>query len=177
MLFRGQDTSTGTAARLTDYGTATDYAVSPKAPSPALAAEAYVGGYANDLFGRIEVAEKDNGLLLLLGPKKDAFPLKHFDRDVFSYQPASGQLGDLPLPSSCTGSDLMSDRPRACISEAAVLLCTSPPWMVFLMNRKKAALIDMRVDLSRRDVCMSQQLLNDSEICSVRKQMGSKRVP
>jgi CubicO group peptidase (beta-lactamase class C family) len=72
-----------------DYGTATDYSAPPKAPSPALPAEAYTGGYANDLFGQIEVAEKDNGLLVLLGPKKDAFMLQHFDRDVFTFQPAS----------------------------------------------------------------------------------------
>jgi CubicO group peptidase (beta-lactamase class C family) len=77
------------AALKPDYGTATDYSAPPKAPSPALPAEAYTGSYANDLFGQIEVAEKDGGLLLLLGPSKDAFPLEHFDRDVFTYQPAS----------------------------------------------------------------------------------------
>src|SRR6516225_6912955 len=53
----------------------------------------------------------------------------------------------------------------------------SPPWMIFLMNRKKAALIYMRIDLSGRNVGVPQQLLNDSQIGSVRKQMGRERVP
>ena len=77
------------AALKPDYGMATDYSTPPKAPSPALRAEAFVGTYANDLFGQIEVTEKDDGLLLLLGPRKDAFVLQHFDRDVFTYQPVS----------------------------------------------------------------------------------------
>jgi len=76
------------AALKPDYGTATDYSASPRTPSPPHPAEAYAGSYANDLFGQIEVVEKESGLQLLLGPKKDAFPLKHFNGDVFTYQPA-----------------------------------------------------------------------------------------
>jgi CubicO group peptidase (beta-lactamase class C family) len=76
------------AAMKPDYGTATDYSAPPRAPSSAHPAEVYTGSYANDLFGQIEVVERENGLQLLLGPKKDAFPLKHFNGDVFTYQPA-----------------------------------------------------------------------------------------
>jgi hypothetical protein len=47
-------------------------------------------------------------------------------------------------------------------------VCASPPRMVLLMNRKKVALIDMRVDLSRRNVSKPPQLLNDSEVGPVR---------
>jgi CubicO group peptidase (beta-lactamase class C family) len=71
-----------------DYGITINHNESPRQPSPALRTEAYAGLYHNDLFGEIEVAAKDGGLLLLLGPRKDAFPLHHFDRDVFTYQPA-----------------------------------------------------------------------------------------
>jgi len=45
----------------------------------------------------IEIAEQDGALALRMGPRKASFPLKHFDRDVFCYQPtgemASGLSG------------------------------------------------------------------------------------
>jgi CubicO group peptidase (beta-lactamase class C family) len=70
------------------YGTAIDYATPPKPPSPALASEAYAGGYRNDLYGTIAVAKADAGLVLKLGPRQDPFPLRHFARDTFTDQPA-----------------------------------------------------------------------------------------
>ena len=50
--------------------------------------EAYVGIYESELFGEMEIVEKDGGLSLVLGPKKEAFFLRHYDRDVFIYQPS-----------------------------------------------------------------------------------------
>jgi hypothetical protein len=93
-----------------DYGTTINYNESPKHPSPALRAEAYAGIYYNDLFGEIEVVEKDGGLLLLLGPKKDAFTLHHFDRDVFTYQPAGENAYGLSAVVFTIGADEKTTR-------------------------------------------------------------------
>lgn len=70
-----------------DYGTAVDYTKPPAHPSPALSFDAYVGTYHNDFYGEIEIAAQDGGLVLKQGAKQDMFPLTHFDRDVFTYQP------------------------------------------------------------------------------------------
>ena len=43
--------------------------------------------YHNDMYGDLEIAEKDGTLTMTLGPKKMVFPLQHFDRDIFTYQP------------------------------------------------------------------------------------------
>jgi CubicO group peptidase (beta-lactamase class C family) len=70
-----------------DYGTSVDYAKPPAQPSPALSSAAYAGRYQNDLYGPIEIAADRSALLLKLGPKQAAFPLSHFARDTFTYQP------------------------------------------------------------------------------------------
>jgi CubicO group peptidase (beta-lactamase class C family) len=69
-----------------------DYARAPAdaGPAPALPGAAYVGRYDNDLYGPIEIAAAANGgdgLVLRLGPKRKPYPLRHFDRDVFGYEP------------------------------------------------------------------------------------------
>ena len=69
------------------YGTKVDYTKPPAHPSPALPFEAYVSTYYNDYFGEIEVATQGSGLVLKLGPKLEAFPLGHYDGNVFFYQP------------------------------------------------------------------------------------------
>ncbi|MGH7057873.1 MAG: serine hydrolase, partial [Acetobacteraceae bacterium] len=76
-----------TQALAPDYGTATNYAKPPAAPSPPLSQAAYTGAYANALFGDIEIVEAGRGLMVRLGPRHEPFALKHFDRDVFTYQP------------------------------------------------------------------------------------------
>jgi hypothetical protein len=75
------------------YGTATDYTKPPTPKSPPLLADAYVGTYRNDYFGDLEVAEKDGALLLRLGPKRNSFALRHWNRDVFVYQPEGEMAG------------------------------------------------------------------------------------
>jgi CubicO group peptidase (beta-lactamase class C family) len=77
------------------YGTAVDYRKPPARPSPPLPPEAYVGTYGNAYYGAIEVREKGGALLLRMGPKKTAFPLRHWDRDVFLYQPEGEMAGGL----------------------------------------------------------------------------------
>jgi hypothetical protein len=94
------------AASAPNYGTAVDYSKAPSKPAPALSNDAYVGSYDNDLYGQIEIRAKGDDLLLLLGPeKKLAFLLKHFDRDVFSYQPV-GEMAAGPASVTFTiGAD------------------------------------------------------------------------
>jgi CubicO group peptidase (beta-lactamase class C family) len=70
-----------------EYGTSVDYSKPPNPQLPALAAAAYVGGYHNDLYGATEIVGTDTGLVLKLGPKQASFALRHFERDVFTYQP------------------------------------------------------------------------------------------
>ncbi len=65
-----------------------DYSKPPAAPAPALKNGAYLGKYANDFFGEIGIVEKDGGLAIVEGPKKLTFPLKHYDRDTFTYETA-----------------------------------------------------------------------------------------
>jgi hypothetical protein len=67
----------------------------PARRSPPLPAAAYLGTYGNAYFGDIEVAEKDGTLVLRMGPKKSSFPLRHWDRDVFVYQPAGEMAAGL----------------------------------------------------------------------------------
>jgi CubicO group peptidase (beta-lactamase class C family)/pimeloyl-ACP methyl ester carboxylesterase len=65
-----------------------DYSKPPSSPAPALKNGAYLGKYANDFFGDIAIVEKDGGLAIVEGPKKLTFPLKHYDRDTFTYETA-----------------------------------------------------------------------------------------
>lgn len=70
------------------YGTAVDYSKPPANPLPALALDAYTGTYQNDFYGDIEITIENGGLVLHAGPNKMPFPMKHWDRDVFLYQPS-----------------------------------------------------------------------------------------
>ena len=65
-----------------------DYSKPPASSAPALKNGAYLGKYANDFFGDIAIVEKDGGLAIVEGPKKLTFPLKHYDRDTFTYDTA-----------------------------------------------------------------------------------------
>jgi CubicO group peptidase (beta-lactamase class C family) len=65
-----------------------DYTKPPAAPSPALAAGAYVGTYANDYFGEVDVVEEGGRMAIIGGPGRMTFPLTHYDRDTFTYETA-----------------------------------------------------------------------------------------
>jgi CubicO group peptidase (beta-lactamase class C family) len=75
------------------YGTATDYTKPPALKSPPLPSETYLGTYRNDYFGDLEVMEQNGALLLRIGPKMNSFALRHWDRDVFAYQPEGEMAG------------------------------------------------------------------------------------
>ena len=64
----------------------TDYSKPPASPTPPLATSAYVGTYTNNFFGDIQIIEEGNGLAIVEGPHKLTFPLKHYDRDLFTYE-------------------------------------------------------------------------------------------
>jgi CubicO group peptidase (beta-lactamase class C family) len=63
-----------------------DYSRSPTSPTPQLANSAYLGTYTNKFFGDIQIIEKGEGLAIVEGPHKRVFPLKHYDRDIFTYE-------------------------------------------------------------------------------------------
>ncbi|MCB1500948.1 MAG: serine hydrolase [Bauldia sp.] len=58
----------------------------PADPAPAMPAATYTGLYANDYYGDAEVTQDESGtLVLMLGPGKRPFPLRHLDRDSFLF--------------------------------------------------------------------------------------------
>jgi CubicO group peptidase (beta-lactamase class C family) len=63
-----------------------DYSKPPATLAPALKNSAYVGRYTNDFFGDIAIIEKGDGLAIVEGPKNKTFPMKHYDRDTFTYE-------------------------------------------------------------------------------------------
>lgn len=91
-------------------GTETDYSKLPAQKSPALPAAAYLGTYENDYFGPLEVVVKDGALQLLQGPKKLPFALRHWDRDVFIYQPVGESAGGLSGVTFLVGPDRQATR-------------------------------------------------------------------
>ncbi len=72
-----------------------DYSHPPAELSPALALSAYTGKFANELFGSIEFVDRQGKLLMRLGPKPLEFELKHWDRDVFVFQPVGEMSGGI----------------------------------------------------------------------------------
>jgi CubicO group peptidase (beta-lactamase class C family) len=64
----------------------TDYSKPPAHPHPAGPDRRYVGTYANGFYGPLTIRAGAGGLVMRLGPERTAFPLRHYDRDTFSYQ-------------------------------------------------------------------------------------------
>lgn len=75
----------GLTASFASVGAA--YVNRPAAPLPALPLGAYTGTYTNDYFGPLEITQENGRLVLRLGPGRRAFPLTHFDHDIFTYLP------------------------------------------------------------------------------------------
>ncbi len=88
-----------------NYGTSIDYAVPPEPLLPALPAAAYAGIYDNELYGPIEIAGSDGNLSMTQGPGPNRFPLRHFDRDVFTYQPIGENADGASAVSFAVGAD------------------------------------------------------------------------
>lgn len=65
----------------------------PKNPTHARPLKEYAGTYTNEYFGTLEVAVKDNRLILRLPPRGAYYELTHWDGDTFSYYFASENTG------------------------------------------------------------------------------------
>jgi CubicO group peptidase (beta-lactamase class C family) len=87
------------------YGTLIDYAKTPAQPLPALPNNAYIGTYRNDYFGEIAIVIKDGKLVLIQGAKEEEFPLQHYNRDVFTYQPEGENAFGLSAVTFTIGAD------------------------------------------------------------------------
>ncbi|WP_374191977.1 DUF3471 domain-containing protein [Chroococcus sp. FPU101] len=87
------------------YGTLIDYTKPLTQPLPALSYNSYIGTYQNDYFGEIEIVERDGKLILLQGAQKKAFPLQHYNRDVFTYQPEGENAFGLSAVTFTVGAD------------------------------------------------------------------------
>jgi CubicO group peptidase (beta-lactamase class C family) len=87
------------------YGTTVDYTRPPAHPSPALASTAYVGVYHSNFFGEITIAAHGGGLVLTQGPHKAPFPLRHFARNVFTYQPVGENAYGLSAVTFTVGAE------------------------------------------------------------------------
>jgi CubicO group peptidase (beta-lactamase class C family) len=85
-------------------GSGMDYSKPPTDAQSPLDLAAYAGAYANDYFGDAFVEIEGDGLVLRLGPEQTAYPMRHFDRDVFAYLPIDGspshRLGESPYTES-----------------------------------------------------------------------------
>ncbi len=83
-------------------GQTTDFTMKPAEQSPAQKLKSYTGTYTNDYFGDAQISESEGKLILKLGPKKLAFPMPHYNRDVFTYVPEGESSGGLGRPSGVT---------------------------------------------------------------------------
>ena len=103
------------------YGTAVDYSTPPPDAAPALDLSAYTGTYANSYFGDATVEADAEGLVLRLGPEQTAYPTRHFDRDVFLYQPVGeNAFGESAVTFTVEGDDDARDRDQAEEGEQAL---------------------------------------------------------
>ncbi len=66
----------------------TDYSHPPQSPQPPLPLEQYAGTFDHEFYGPATVVVRDDHLELQLGPQRQAFPLQHWNRDVFTWLPA-----------------------------------------------------------------------------------------
>lgn len=64
-----------------------DYSSPPAQPREARPSAQLVGSFTNDYFGALDVVERNGSLAMLLGPARTAYPLRHWDGDVFLYDP------------------------------------------------------------------------------------------
>jgi hypothetical protein len=70
-----------------------------------LPAASYDGVYDNELYGPIEIAGGDGNLSMTQGPGPSRFDLRHFDRDVFTYQPIGENAAGRSAVSFAVGAD------------------------------------------------------------------------
>lgn len=64
-----------------------DYSKRQARPQPPLPLDRYTGSYHNDYLGTIQIIADGERLAAVVGPQKMKFAMKHWDRDVFTYEP------------------------------------------------------------------------------------------
>jgi CubicO group peptidase (beta-lactamase class C family) len=87
------------------YGQDVDYSVPPADPGESLAPDNYVGEFDNDYYGKISVTVDGDALVLHLGPDQTAFPLRHYNNDIFLYQPVGENAGGESAVTFSVGTD------------------------------------------------------------------------
>ena len=73
----------------------------PTSPTPAGPNDSYTGTYRNAYFGDVHVVADGAGLALRLGPRNLTWPLRHWDKDVFVFEP-SGEMANAGSVSALT---------------------------------------------------------------------------
>jgi CubicO group peptidase (beta-lactamase class C family) len=92
-----------------NYGTRVDYEKEPAGKTLPLPAARYAGTYRNDFIGDAVVSDENGKLVLKLGPKLRMFPLTHFDRDTFTYQPEGEMSAGLSAVTFRVGPEGIAD--------------------------------------------------------------------
>ena len=80
------------AAARPAYGAAV--AEAPASVDPPAAPETYLGIYENDFYGPLDVVPDGEHLAIILGANGDTFPLAHFTRDVYTFEPTGENGGN-----------------------------------------------------------------------------------
>lgn len=89
-----------------------DYSKPPASPAPAKATSTYTGTYANDYYGPLTVSAQGGALTMQLGPKKQRFPLHHYNGDTFSYRTTGENAVGLSGVTFTVGSGGRADKVR-----------------------------------------------------------------
>ncbi|MFI2435820.1 serine hydrolase [Streptomyces sp. NPDC018693] len=89
-----------------------DYDKPPPSPAPAKANSSYTGTYANDYYGPLTVSAQGDDLTMELGPKKQRFPLRHYDGDTFSFRTTGENAVGLSGVTFTVGSDGRAEKVR-----------------------------------------------------------------
>jgi hypothetical protein len=92
------------------YGTSIDYATPPAAATAALSTGTYAGSFSNDLYGDMTITNEEEGLVLHFGPELRAYPLTHYDRDVFTMQPVGENAYGPSAVTFLVGADDKAER-------------------------------------------------------------------
>ena len=87
------------------YASSAAYAKPPAQPQPALPPKSYTGTYTNHYFGDIVIGEGPGDLTLQIGPQQTTFPLRHWNRDEFLYEPAPELPGSYYSVTFAVGND------------------------------------------------------------------------
>ena len=98
----------------------------PDDPFPPMPLQNYIGDYRNHVYGEISIAEKSEGLVLTIGPKRVEMYLTPLNRDTFSvFWPFYGKVGDPGLLAS------FETDPEGTAIKVTVNLLNEDGWGVF----------------------------------------------